>query len=232
VARVVAREDELEGAAAALGAFRGRARTAAFTSDDPAADLVRFAVSHGADLLVVDAPPGIDGGPLAEGLAALLERSPAHVAVVAGEPRPPGPVYVPFGGGDHDWAALELGALLASAAAQPLRLLGTRADPRGGRRDASRLLADASLAVQRVADVDVAPVLADANGLVEAVEAAALVVVGISPRWRQEGIGEMRRALIRGRTIPVAIVCRGLRPGALAPRERRTRFTWTIGATS
>jgi hypothetical protein len=230
VARVVAREDELAGAVASLDACRSQARTAAFTSDDPPADLVRFATAHGADLVVVDAPAGLDGGQLPERLAALLDRSPAHVAVVVGEPRRAGPVFVPFGGGEHDWAALELGALLASATARPLRLLGTRADPSSGRRDASRLLADASLAVQRVVDVDVAPVLADAAGLVEAVEAASLVAVGISPRWRREGIGETRRALVRGAAAPVAIVCRGPGPGALAPRESRTRFTWTVGA--
>ena len=86
---------------------------------------------------------------------ALLERAPAQVAILAGGlVRLPGPVYVPFGGGEHDWAALELGAWLAAATGSPLRLVGTRADPRSGRRDASRLLADASLAVQRLVEVE------------------------------------------------------------------------------
>ena len=153
------------------------------------------------------------------------------MAVLSGvRPDPAQSVYVPFGGGEHDWAALELGAWLASATGAPLRLVGTRADPRSGRRDASRLLADASLAVQRVADVDAAPVLAGADGLVAAVAEAGLVVVGISPRWRHEGIGAVRRALVLATRPAVLLVHRGPRPGGLAPPESRTRFTWTLGA--
>ena len=137
---------------------------------------------------------------------------------------------MPFGGGEHDWAALELGAWIASATGAPLRLVGTRADPRSGRRDASRLLADASLAVQRVVEVDAAPLLADPDGLVDAVAGGGLVVIGISPRWRHEGIGAARRALVRAARPPVLLVHRGPRPGLLAPRESRTRFTWTLDA--
>ena len=132
---------------------------------------------------------------------------------------------MPFGGGEHDWAALELGAWLASATGARLRLVGTRADPRSGRRDASRLLADASLALQRVTDVDAAPVLAGADELVDAVADAGIVAVGISPRWRREGIGAARRALVRAARPAVLLVRRGPRPGGLAPGESRTRFT-------
>ena len=57
-----------------------------------------------------------------------------------------------------------------------------------------------------------------------------LVVVGISPRWRHEGIGAARRALVRDARPPVLLVHRGPRPGLLAPRESRTRFTWTLDA--
>ena len=100
--------------------------------------------------------------------------------------------------------------------------------PRRGRRDASRLLADASLAVQRVVAVDAEPVLADPDDLVDVVGDAGLVAVGVSPRWRQEGIGATRRALVRDARPPVLLVHRGPRPGVLAPRESRTRFTWTL----
>ncbi|MDP9285382.1 MAG: AfsR/SARP family transcriptional regulator [Actinomycetota bacterium] len=231
VARLVLYERELTGAATAVGLHRSHARTAAFTSDNPAADLVRLASANDADLVLVDAPPGLDAAQLPPPLAALLERSPAHVGVLSGNrPDPARGVYVPFGGGAHDWAALELGAWLASATGAPLRLVGTRADARSGRRDASRLLADASLAVQRVADVDAAPVLADPDGLVDAVAEAGLVAVGISPRWRHEGIGVARRTLVRAAWPAVLLVHRGPRPGGLAPRESRTRFTWTLGA--
>ena len=231
LARLVVGEDELAGASAAVAQHREHARTAAFTSDDQAGDLVRLATANGADLVLVDAPPDLDDAQLPAPLAQLLERSPAHVAVLSGDAPVAGRgVHVPFGGGEHDWAALELGAWIASATGAPLRLVGTRADPRSGRRDASRLLADASLAVQRVVEVDAAPLLADPDGLVDAVAGGGLVVIGISPRWRHEGIGAARRALVRAARPPVLLVHRGPRPGLLAPRESRTRFTWTLDA--
>ena len=46
----------LSAASAALAACRPPARTAAFTSDDPVADLVRLAATNDADLVLVDAP--------------------------------------------------------------------------------------------------------------------------------------------------------------------------------
>ena len=138
-------------------------------------------------------------------------------------------MFVPFGAGEHDWAALELGALLASSMSAPLRLVGTRAQPGRGQRDASLLLADASLAVQRLVDVDSEPLLADRteDDLVRVVADATLVVMGVSPRWRHDGIGDMRRALVQAAS-PVLLVHRGPRPGALAPRKSRTRFTWSL----
>jgi NAD-dependent oxidoreductase involved in siderophore biosynthesis len=136
-------------------------------------------------------------------------------------------VFVPFGGGEHDWAALDLGAGLALAMSVPLRLVGTTADPASGRRDASRLLAHASLAVKRLAGVTAVPLLADPHALTDAVGHATVVVVGIAPRWQLEGIGVARRALIRA-GLPVLVVHRGPRPGPLAPQETRTRFTWSV----
>jgi hypothetical protein len=76
--------------------------------------------------------------------------------------------------------------------------------------------------------VDAAPVLAEPSALAEAVGGAGLVVVGMSPRWRHAGIGEARRALVRGARAAVLLVHRGPRPGLLAPRASRTRFTWTV----
>ncbi len=174
----------------------------------------------------------LDAGDLTDDLSAILRGSPADVAVASGgSDRGPGSgVFVPFGGGAHDWAAVELGAWFALTTAAPLRLVGTGADPRRGRRDASRLLADASLAVQRVAGVDVEPVLAEPTeeALLAAVEPATLVVVGISPRWAREGVGARRGALVRRTKAPVLLVHKGSRPGGLAPRGSRTRFTWSL----
>ena len=72
--------------------------------------------------------------------------------------------------------------------------------------------------------------LAGADELVDAVADAGIVAVGISPRWRREGIGAARRALVRAARPAVLLVRRGPRPGGLAPGESRTRFTWTLGA--
>jgi DNA-binding SARP family transcriptional activator len=235
IARLVSDESALGRAVTALNARRkslaAGARTAAFTTLEPGRDAVRLATAYEVDLVLIDAPPGLDGGRLPDNLATLLDGSPADVAVLAGDEMGPGSgIFVPFAGGDHDWAALELGAWLSASAGISLRLVGTKADPHRGQRDASRLLADASLAVQRVVGVDTEPLLVEptAESLVAAVQDATIVVVGISPRWRQEGIGETRRALVSRVSTPTLLVHRGPRPSGLAPPGPRTRFTWSI----
>ena len=61
---------------------------------------------------------------------------------------------------------------------------------------------------------------------------AGLVLIGLSPSWRQEGLGPVRHAIVRGAKPPVLLVRRGLRPGGLAPHETMTRFTWTLAGFS
>ncbi|HEY5878361.1 MAG TPA: hypothetical protein VIU11_05600 [Nakamurella sp.] len=121
-----------------------------------------------------------------------------------------GPVLVRFGGADNDWSAVELGAWLARAAGVPLRLAGTAAVPEHGRRDASRLLSHASLAVQRVLGVRADPVLTSPgpDGMLEALRDAGLLVVGLSTRWQQEGLGPARpRQAGHAPTLFVRRVC-------------------------
>jgi nucleotide-binding universal stress UspA family protein len=74
------------------------------------------------------------------------------------------------------------------------------------------------------------PLLVEAtpSALVAAVEEATLVVVGVSPRWRRDGIGAVRRTLVREARPPVVLVHAGPRPGGLAPRDARTRFSWSL----
>lgn len=234
ITRLPGRESELAEAVAAVNRSRDQlgatTRAAVFTSHEPEADLVRLATTQDAELVLVDAPLELRSE-ITHGLAALFESSPADVAVVTAGATAGEALCVPFGGSKHDWAALELAALLASAAARPLRLIGTSSDPDRGRRDASRLLAAASLAVERAVGVRTQPLLAAPTGdaLAAAVQDAALVVTGVSPRWRHEGLGPTRGVLVRGRA-PVVVVHRGPRPGALAPPESATRFTWTIDA--
>jgi DNA-binding SARP family transcriptional activator len=235
VARLLADESALATTAASLTArcasLSANARSAVFTIDGLARDSVRLARTYDVELVLLGLSQVEDALP--DDLAEILDTSPADVALLAGHvdvTRGDG-VFVPFGGSEHDWAALELGAWLALRTKAPLRLVGTTADPRRDRRDASRLLADASLSVQRVVGVRAEPILAEPteDGLVAVVEPATLVVVGISPRWRGEGIGAVRRALVKHTAPPTLLVHRGPRPGGLAPRGSRTRFTWSIG---
>ena len=238
VALMVDDEARLVEASAALSGVRetlgSRVRTAAFVASRPSNDVLHLAQSQEADLVLLEATADFAdvAGP-GEELSAVLERSPADVALAftptSGVPTGGG-VLVPFGGGEHDWAAVELGAWLAAATGEQLRLAGPRADPRHTGRDASRLLADASLAVQRMVGVAAEPALVapTTNGLLEATAGASAVVVGLSPRWRPEGLGDARRALVADPRCPVLVVHRGPRPSGIAPRETATRFTWSI----
>jgi DNA-binding SARP family transcriptional activator len=233
LARLVAPDADLGAAAAAPNEQRDAllargvvARAVTFTSAAPGDDLVRIAAEQDVDLLLVDGHPSLDD-PVLE---ALLARSPCDVAVHIGrdEPARKGPVLVLFAGGDHDWSAVEIGAWIAGAEDLPLRLAGPA---EGIERDASRALASASLAVQRVLGVVAEPVLlapAPEDVLASAAQ-ASVVVVGLPERWRRDGLGAVRTALALRARPPALFVRRGLRPGGLAPRESLTRFTWTLG---
>jgi DNA-binding SARP family transcriptional activator len=208
------------------------ARVAAFTSSDVAGDLVRLASEQEVDLVLIE----VDADHLAEKpaprLHALLVDAPSDVALLVdrNRVRQDGPVLVPFGGADHDWAALELAAWLASAHEAALFLLGVERDRRAGRRDASRLLATASLAVQQLVGVVAEPLLVPpgADGILGPAERAAFLIVGLSSDWQSEGLGAVRAELALTARTPTLFVRRGLRPGGLAPRESFTRFTWSL----
>lgn len=233
IAATVPSADELGPATRALRALAGEAteagltaRAAAFTSVTPGADLARLAAEQDAELLCVNAPAGL----LEDArLLTLLEQAPCDVAVVVGGmPQGDGGVLVPFSGAEHDWAAVELGAALAQARGERLVLAGASTSRTG--RDASRLLANASLAVERALGVAADPLIVDPSpaALVAAARTASVVVVGLTERWRVEGLGRTRTTLASEPGLTVALVRRGLRPGGLAPRSGGTRFTWTI----
>ncbi len=137
-------------------------------------------------------------------------------------------VLVPFGGAEHDWAALELGAWIAAATGAPLRMLGA-AGQTDDVKKASRLLGDASMLVQQYAGISAEPVMADPgrDGIIDAAEGSGLLVLGLSERWKQEGLGPTRSEIAKSAPAPTLFVRRGLRPGALAPRGDVTRFTWS-----
>jgi hypothetical protein len=217
---------------AAVEARGVAARTAVFTSTRPGEDIARLASEQDVVLMLLDAPPSLlEEGVADADLAAVLAGAPCDVALVVGrDALPEGAVLVPFGGVEHDWAAVELGAWLAKARAAPLRLVGAAAVPEAGKRDASRLLSHASLAVQRAFGVAAEPLLAPpgSEGILEASADAGLLVVGLSQRWHREGLGPARLALARGAKPPTLLVRRGLRPGGLAPRQKLTNFTWSV----
>jgi DNA-binding SARP family transcriptional activator len=219
---------------AALEARGIAARVSSFTATAPGGELARLASELDVDLLLAEAPPALleDGAP-DEQLAALLAGSPCDVALlVSRDSALEGAVLVPFGGADHDWAAVELGAWFARATGVPLRLAGAAAVPAQGKRDASRLLSHASLAVQRVLGVSAEPLLTmpGEEGMLEASRDAGLLVVGLSMRWEREGLGAARLRLAREAEPSMILVRKGLRPGGLAPPGTLTRFTWSIRA--
>jgi hypothetical protein len=207
----------------------------AFTSADPAEDLVRLASEQDADLLLVDY---VLEAAFPDDLAAVLERAPCDVALLAGTEGATvdsdHPVLVPFGGAEHDWAAVEVAAWIGRACVAPLRLAGAEGDPGLGKRDASRLLASASLLVQRAVGVATEPLLVPRgpDGIVRAADEAGLIVAGLSEMWHEEGVGETRLAIARDARCPTLFVRRGLRPGGVAPRGSLTRFTWSLPAAS
>ena len=199
-------------------------------------DLVRLANDPRVDLILADgrrslAREEVPGG----AVGALLERAASDVAILVR--RAAGvridmdhPVVVPFGGSDHDWAALEIGARIADSYGSRLRLVGAREDD--GARDAGGLLASAALAVQGVSGIAVEPVLVDdpREVLVSSAD-AGLLVVGLSRRWRQEGLGSLRRSLATEGKAPMLFVRRGTRGGLLVPAENMTQLNWSLVGT-
>jgi DNA-binding SARP family transcriptional activator len=241
--RFAAESGELAAATASLAEQRDDlvargipCRVAAYTAAEAGAEAAVLATEQAADIVLSEAPRKLLGeGSLEEPFASLLERAPCDVGLLtAGSGAADGPVVTPFGGAEHDWSAIELAAWVASALETTLRLLGTEADPALGRRDASRLLARASLLVQQIVGIVTEPRLIEPGdaAVVEAAVDARLLVIGLSDRWQEEGIGAVRTAVASAAEAPTLFVRAGLgRPG-LAPSHTMTRFTWTQAASA
>ncbi len=210
-------------------------RVAAFTSTDIGADLTRLAARENVDLVLVDGRRPLLGGGVPKGdvgdvlasapsdVGVLVAREDATIALASGSR-----VLVPFGGLEHDWAALELGAWLAASTGATLTLLGA-AGASEGERDASRLLANASLLVQRFIGVPAESLIVEpgTDNLIAAAASASLLVIGLADDWRSVGLGQTRSDIAAAAPAPILFVRRGTRPGALAPRTDVTRFNWT-----
>src|SRR4051794_10008322 len=169
-----------------------RVRVAAFASSDPAVDLLKLAHHQDADLLLVDGTQTLLEGRFGA-IDALLRDAACDVAlhVPRGAAEKDQPIVVPFAGSEHDWAALELGALLARVERRPLVLAGVDRSQTGS--DSSRLLATASLVIQRVGNVIAEPVLVHpgADAILK-IAGGGHVVTGLSARFREEGLGDTR----------------------------------------
>ena len=189
-------------------------RAAAFTSVAPADDLGRLASEQQAELLVV-----ADAGLVPT--AAPCDVAFAHWPDQGGF-SPAAPVLVPFGGRREEWAALELGAWLARAHGLPLRLLGL--DATEHQRDASRMLASASLALQRFTQTPSEPVLIPPGPDAVLAQESSVIVASLP-------VGELdasRRRLLDAAAVPVLLVRPGLRPSGIAPDHTLTRFSWSL----
>ena len=246
LARLAAGPADLAASTVALAARRNAlaargvpCRVAVYTTSvaEAGAEAARLATEQPVDLVLAEAPEKLLDGDAALGgpLSTLLDQAPCDVGLlVGGRLRGVGPIVTPFGGAEHDWSAIELAAWLAASLDTTLRLLGVEADHSRGRRDASRLLARASLLVQQVVGIVTEPVLIPAGdrGVVDAAEDARLLVVGLSDRWVQEGIGAVRLAVAVAAHAPVLFIRSGLRPSGLAPPQTLTRFTWTVASHS
>jgi hypothetical protein len=185
-----------------------RVRAAAFTSNAPGDDLARVAAEQRADLLVVSDPSFVPTAAACDvALATEQEFTPAA------------PIVAPFGGVREEWAALELAAWLARAHGVPLRLLGT---------DASRMLASASLALQRFTQVAAEPVLAP-PGPEGVLAQESCAIVASLPRGE---LGGSRARLRAQAPVPVLLVRGGLRPSGVAPDHTLTRFSWSLAHTA
>lgn len=210
-------------------------RAVALPSSYPGSDLVRLSRGDEVDLVLLDGRRPLLGDGIPRGdVGEVLQEAPCDVAVlVAREVQPVAPapgtrVMVPFGGGEHDWAALELASWLCAATGASLELLGAGSQTAEGRH-AGHMLGDAALLVQQFAGVATTTTLAEPGraGIVAAASRADLLVIGLSERWRKEGLGETRRAIAKAAPAPIVFVRRGERPGALAPASDATRFAWS-----
>jgi Kef-type K+ transport system membrane component KefB len=215
------------------------ARGVALTSTNPGSDLAHIAEREPIDLVLTEGRRRLigEGVPLGD-IGELMEHAASDVAVLVakeGDPielGPQAPVVVPFGGAEHDWAALEIGSWLASASSAPLKLLGAAGQTDEGK-SVTRMLADAGLLVQQATGIATEPlvVAGGRDGIVEAAAGAGLLVLGLSDRWRHEGLGTTRSAIAKSAPAPVLFVKRGTRPGLFAPRENVTQFRWSMAGT-
>ncbi len=234
---------QLERATAAITEIRARlaadgvaTRGVALTSFSLGTDLIHIVEREPVDLVLIDGRRRLigEGVPLGE-VGELLQNAACDVAVLVAQSNteiavgPDSPVLVPFGGAEHDWSALELGSWLASSTGAPLKLLGAAGQTDEGK-SVTRILADAALLAQHATGVVTEPLVVEGgrDGILAAAAGAGLLVIGLSERWRREGLGPTRSEIAKSAPAPVLFVRRGTRPALFAPRDNVTQFKWSM----
>ena len=232
-ALAVARDD-LKQQVDALSSAHFRSRAVPLISAHLGDDLSQLARDANVDVVLTDGRRSLTTDDLPGGaVGTLLNEAECDVGVLVErgqslEIDATHPVVVPFGGSDHDWAAIEIGARLADANGARLRLVGVSHEAQG--RDTQELLASAATVIQTVSGVVAEPVVVDSGGtqLLSEAQDAGLLVIGLSRRWRQEGLGAVRREMASEATVPMLFVRRGSRPGLIAPSGSISEFGWSI----
>ena len=214
------------------------ARGVALSSSHPGSDLVHIVEREPVDLVLTEGRRGLIGQsvPLGE-VSVLLERAACDVAVlVARESSPMNlgpdrPLLVPFGGAEHDWAALELASWLSSATGAPLKLLGAGGQTDEGK-SVTRMLADASLLVQQTTGIATEPlVIAGGRDGIGRPRRAPACWSSACPSAGARKVSEPTRSEIaKAAPAPVLFVRRGTRKGLFAPKENVTQFNWSMAA--
>ena len=128
----------------------------------------------------------------------------------------------------HDWAAAELGRLARRRRASRCSASRGRAAPARRQPPARQRVARAA-ARRRGGEPRRAGRPRRGRGARGGRRGPRRVVTGLSERWQREGLGTARTQLLREAPCPVLLVRRGVGPGALAPPEALTRFSWSGG---
>ena len=191
--------------------------------------MTRLALSHDADVMVVDGNEIGPEGTIPERLALLLQSSPCDVALLAGSAPLPFadrlPSCSPGASTTGQQRSLEHGSppacphAFCSSASAVVTATRAGSSPRP-RSPSSRSSASISSPCSQMRD------------------ATARWWQRVRPRWSSWGCrhaGDERASGRRGAPSSSAVsstlvVHRGARPGGLAPREQLTRFTWSIAA--
>jgi hypothetical protein len=200
-------------------------RVVALHAIDTVHAIDKLARAEEVDCVLADGRPMLDGAEPDR----LLRSVTCDVLIHVPRDDPParGPVVVPFSGSQHDWAAVELATLLSQGRDAPILLVGSEPAAAGGE-DASRILAAASLVVQKLSGVIPEPMLVEpgVDGVLHVSSEATHIVTGVADDFAESGLGGTRREIARRSRAPTTFVRRGETSRARLGATM-TRFTWT-----